>query len=392
MGGLEFKSLPVTLPPPIDAPWKAAFFDSDLALGEWKSIALEVLPEWIRNAVFAGDSELAGRYLATLIKLANDGDLKTSSEAVFSLYRLGDSDGIAVGHIKRWIEKDIGALGSVTNGLWAEVKDIRAIALDVIRHDKNEELLDTIYKKWSSSGPDASKHSIVADYGYFLETHGKPLPADYWFQRLQVTGNFGNTIEVLEQKRPPEVVDRLKARFQQLSRSPAVSNDAGYAAMLASSLFRLTAEPQYREYLEKRVAQQLDENRVEGSLDHFLTGLGATNDLQALPVIETAMKHKNSVVREWAYWALGNCRLAEATEMLYKSAVDEATSTKLIPVDQLAALLTQRLPEADAKYEELKAAILGREFGFFAPSNDFSNLEYYRKLGRKTRPTVIWRK
>ncbi len=369
----EYNHLRVKLPPPIDAPWEVGMFDSQTALGEWKDRALELLPRWIRKAVLAGNSDLAGRYLATLIKLADSPDIDTSSEAVFALYALGDYNGIAAGHFKRWIQDDVASKRIQSNGFFAEIEDIRAFALRVIDVDRDRELLDVIYRKWAAAKTDGSKHDSKVDYAFFLETHGRTLPAEYWFQRLESRIDFGNTVAILEEKNPPGLLEQFQARFE---RGNSRSTD-----MLASSLFRMTGEPRYLEYLVSSAEDQLKEG-IRGLSEHTLNGLAETNDARALSVLEKALQDPNSLVRKMAATALGRSTRSEATAMLYESAIKAAAAEKLVPTYQLKALLSQKTPEADVRYDQFKESAISGKLGFAAATSSFDDLDFYKRRSR----------
>lgn len=384
MSNAEFARLRVSLPAPVDKPWKGPFYDSQSCFAEDKKLAaVEVLPLWIRKAMLAGKVEMAARYLWSYLKFTEDQHPEVATKAVISLYRMGDYNDTALAKMKQWIESGYAYSYLDDAAATSDPKDIRQQVLEEVAFTNDKRLNDAIFAVWSEGQSNEGKELASVDYGYFLETHGRELPADYWTQRLDNPYGFANALEVAEKNATPEITAKLQGLFEELRAKPAVSADAGRAASVASALFRQTGEARYRDYLAEQARTQLASGSFERSLRKILEGLAATDDKAALKVVENAMQHENAVVREMAVDALGKTRDPAATELLFESALEKAKDGKRFPAGELRALLAQNDPTAESKYESLKQRLLSGQLGWSATTSDFAALEFFRKHGRQ---------
>jgi hypothetical protein len=301
----------VALPQPVNKPWKGPLWDSESCFDKNVRLTVSnVLPIWIRNAVLAGESEMAARYLWSLMRLAESDDLEVVTNAVFHIYRLGDKDRFAVNKMREWIENEVPYRNGVTtmDGGSSVSMDVRAMVLDELSFYRDQSLNDVIFSKWREKQASVGKEPATVDYAYYLEKHGRELPLDYWSERLDNPYGFANALEIAEKKSALELTAKLQGIFEQLRARPAASADAGRAASVASALFRQTGDAGYRDYLAEQARTQLTSRSFETSLSKVLEGLAATNDKGAVQVVSAAMEHKNAVVRDMAIDALGKTR------------------------------------------------------------------------------------
>lgn len=385
---LEFDHSKVTLPAPVDGPWKAAFLDSKSCLdADKKESAVKVLPIWIRKAVADNKPEVAARYLWSLEKLSEDKELPVATGATLAIYRMGDYKGVAAARMQAWIESGIDFHYFDTQYGSSDYKDIRAQVLEVLDLANDRSLDEAIYKVWMKNpAPDAEELASV-DYAYYLQQHGRALPADYWMRRLENPYGFEHALEITGKKATPEVTAKLKGLFEQLRTAPAAGPNAdrniARAAGVASLLFRQTKEAVYRDYLMEQARPQLASGAFEESLQNVLDGLAATNDKAALDIVATAMQNGNNVIGMMAIDALGKSQDPAATELLFAAAAQKAKDGKGFPRQEMHALLAQNTPAADTKYKQLQQELLSGKLGWQATASDFDTLEFFQKHMRR---------
>jgi len=381
MSPWEFDHLQVHLPDPVNAAWKGPLYDSRSCFDPDKKLAaVHALPIWIRKAILAGDTDLAARYLWTFLKFTDDTNKEVETDAVMSLYQMGDFKGTAISKMKEWLEKGVDYTALDTTFGATTIQDTRQQVLQEMGYYKDTRLLGTIYDIWSKSKDNEGEDLASVDYAYYLEKQGMTLPAEYWLNRLKTPYAFDHALEVLENTKPEGLTGALEPLFEQLESKPISSIDAGRAAEVAEALFKLTGSSGYRDYLVGQAQTQLASGSVTSSLPQTLSALAATNDDLALGVLSTAMQSRNPVIRETAIDALGNSRNPKAAAMLSESAAQDAKTR--FPNRQLHALLEQNNPASDSKYEQLQQALLSGQLGWHATSSDFAALEAVRQYGR----------
>ncbi len=386
MSNMEFVRARVTLPEAVNKPWKGAFYDSSTCFesDNTKHAAVDVLPLWIRTMLAASETDMAGRYLWTLIRFTQDENPKIQAKAVLSLYWLGDSNFIAANQMRRWMEEGYRFTFLSSDVGQHEFKDIRAKVLQELEFNLDTSFDDTIYKVWSDRRNNEGETVAAVDYAYYLEKHHRKLPLDYWIQRLDNPHGFGNALEIAEKKGTGEVTAKLQPIFEDLrAKSGGHSANPGKTAAVASALFRLTGNVQYRDYLVEKVQTQINRRSYNDGLSENLQGLAASNDPVALEVVLAAVRQEDPVVRGVAMDALGKTRDPAATEVLFESAMQKAKDGTRFPAEELRALLTQNEPIADSKYEQLKQALLSGKLRWSAVTVDFDALEFFRKHGRQ---------
>lgn len=386
MSRMELDRARVTLPEAVNKPWKSGFYDSTTCFESdiTKLQVVDVLPLWIRTMVATGWSDMAGRYLWTLIRFTQDKNPKIQTKAVLSLYRLGDSNSFAAKQMRRWMEEGSRLTFSSSDLGQSESKDIRAKVLQELDFYHDASFDDTIYKVWSDRRNNEGKDVAAVDYAYYLEKHLRELPLDYWVQRLGSPYGFANALEIAGKKGTAEVTAKLQPLFEDLrAKSGGHSANPGKTAAVASALFRLTGNVQYREYLVEKVQTQINRRSYNDGLSENLQGLAASNDPVALEVVLAAVRQEDPVVRGVAMDALGKTRDPAATEVLFESAMQKAKDGTRFPAEELRALLTQNEPIADSKYEQLKQALLSGKLRWSAVPVDFDALEFFRKHGRQ---------
>ncbi len=326
---------------------------------------------------------MAGRFLWSYIKLTEDKNLEVATKAVITLYRMGDCKAVALVKMRQWIESGLKCYYTDAVAETSDSKDIRQQILVELDFYKDRSLDETIHAVWSRNRNEEGKDVWSVDYGYYLEKHGKALPEEYWMRRLDSPYNFLSALEVIEVRKPAGWSEKLQAVFAELSTkrgpSPQASRARGYAARVASTLFRLSGKTDYLDYLVSRGESELVSEDFDSSLSNVLDGLAQTGDPVALKVVSGGMKHKNQVVREMVLHAMGLTQSPDATELLFQEAMNEAKMGLSFPNRQLRALLEQRTPLADVRYDQLKNALLGGHVAWTAVSSDFAHLEFFRK-------------
>ncbi len=332
----------------------------------------------------AGSSDMAGRYLWTLIRFTQDENTEIQTKAVLSLYRLGDSNFVAAKQMRRWME-DGSSLTFLSSDLGqTEFKDIRAKVLQELDFYHDASFDDMIYKVWSDRRNNEGKDVAAVDYAYYLEKHQRELPLDYWMQRLDNPYGFVNALDIAEKKGTPEVTAKLQPLFEELrAKSGGHNANPGKTAAVASALFRLTGDVQYRDYLIEKAQTQINRSSYNDGLSENLQGLAASNDQAALEIVLTEARQGKPVVQTLAIEALGMTRDPAATNLLFDSAMQKAEDGTGFPAEELRALLSQNLPIADSKYEQLKQELLSGKLRWSAAKSDFDALEFFRKHGRQ---------
>ncbi len=384
MSDLEYKRLKVSLPAPVNEPWKGPFFDSRNCFDpDKKETAVDVLPTWIRQALAANKTEMAARYLWTLIQLSEDKEPAVATKGVLAIYRLGDYNGAAANRMRDWIQSGAAFRYSDSTTGSSASKDVRAQVLEELELNNDRSLDQSIYDTWLRNKVTEGKEVATVDYAYYLEKHGRELPEEYWMQRLDNPYGFDHALEIAEQKAAPKVTIKFKGIFEELRARSATTPDASRAASVASSLFRQTGEMRYRDYLAEQARTQLASGSFKSNLPKVLAGLAATNDKVALEVVLTAMQHDDEVVREMAIDALGKSRDPAAVEVLFEAAIQKTKQKKGFPAREMRALLAHDDPSADSKYERLQQVLLSGQLGWSATTSDFEALEFFRKHGRK---------
>lgn len=271
------------------------------------------------------------------MRLSDDTNPEVSTNAVFQVYRLGDIDGFALNRMRQWIEDGVSYKTYVTKNGQSVYTDIRSRVLDALELFGDKSLDSVIFETWRENQDNEEKDLASIDYAYYLERHGRELPADYWMQRLENPSGFANAVEIAEKKGTAEVTAKLQGIFEQVRAKLAGSPDAGRAASVASALFRETGDAGYRDYLVEQGRTQLASGSFESSLQNVLEGLAATNDKAALEVVSAAMEHENAVIREMAIDALGKTRDPAATELLLEAAIQKAKEGKGFPGREMRA-------------------------------------------------------
>jgi len=383
MNDTEFSRLKVNLPPPVRKEWKGPLFDSSTCFEpQNKSIAVRVLPVWIRKAVLSGEFEMASGFLWSFMQFLNDAAPEISTAATIGLYRMGDFKDAARHQMRKWIENGFEYSYSDATAV-GEAKDIRAQVLEELQLNNDRGLDQFIYDNWLRNQATEGKELAAVDYAYYLQKRGRDLPGEYWAQRLDNPYGFEHALEVAEQKSAPELTTKLQTIFEQLRARPAATPDASRAASVASALFRQTGDARYRDYLAEQAQAQLASGSFESSLPKVLEGLAGTKDKAALEIVSGAMQHDNEMVREMAIDALGKSRDPAAAELLFEAAIQKAKQGKGFPARELRALLAQDDPSAESKYERLQQALLSGQLGWSATTSDFEALEFFRKHGRQ---------
>lgn len=383
MSDQEFMHLRVSLPKPINASWDGNFFNSKNCFKDedTKRHVVEILPTWIRKALKVGKTELAASYLWTLERLAEDEKPSVSTEAVLAIYRLGDIDEFARKKMSDWIAKGLNFEAYDSTFGQTEYMDIRARVLREIAIIQDKSFDGIIYDTWEKTRHEEGKHLAAVDYGYFLEKHGRELPADYWLERLNSPYRLSSALEIAEKKRAPQLVPKLMTLFDEFHESPLESLEAGGAASVASALFRQTGDIRYRDYLIKRAREQIATGPFGKALSNVLDGLAATKDKAAFDIVSSALDDEGGL-NMLAAAALGKTPDPAATEILFEAAIKKAKEGKGFPSQELRALLTQGDPAADSKYEHLKQVLLSGKLAWKAVESDFYALEFLRKYGR----------
>ncbi len=380
MGDLEFNRLRMTLPAPINLPWKGNFIDSNSCFENDKKLtSIEVLPTWIRKALKEGMADLGARYLWSLTKLADDRSQKVATEAVLAIFRLGDVEDFAITRMKSWITEGTSYSTYDASLGKNDYVDIRERVLRELSFYGERKLDEVIYSIWQKNKSIEGNNLNHVDFAYYLEKHGRDLPTDYWLLRLDNPYGFANALEVAQKKDASLVTAKLQTLYNELHTKSPASIDAGRAASIASVLFRQTGDTRYRDYLVEQAQIQIASGSFESSLPKILAGLAAMNDKASLEVVSIAMKHQNAVIREMAIDALGKTSDPAATEILYEAAIQKAKVGKGFPAREMGALLAQNDSSADSKYEQLQQALLGGQFGWSATMSDFDTLEFFRK-------------
>ena len=383
MSDLEFRRLKVTLPKPVNEPWSAPFFSSQNYFeANKKETAVDVLPIWIRLALLDGDDELAARYFWSLLELSKDDDVHVSAKAIFAIYRMGDYDRWAADEMQKWIESGLSFRYSDTISASAESTDIRTQVMKELDLNKDLSLIPAIYDAWLRSKDVRGKELSSVDFGYYLETHGRELPNNYWMQRLDSPYGFDSALEVVEMKGLPEARAKLIDLFESLRDQRAETTDASRAANVASLLFKETQGAQYLVYLIDSAQTQLVSGSFHPSLSDILNGLAATGDAVALEIVSDAMQNENGVIRHMAIDALGDASDPVAADILVNEAVKKAKARTYFPEREMMALLAQDVPSSDSKYERLQKDLLSGKLGWPATTADFKRLEYFRKYDR----------
>lgn len=385
MSGWEFARARVPLPEAVNKPWKGMFYNSTTCFesDKIKFAAVDVLPLWIRKMVVAGESDMAGRYLWTLIRFTEDENAQVQMKAVLALYHLGDSNSVAARQMRRWLEEGADLKMSDSDSGQSEYKDIRAKVLQELDFYHDASFDDMIYKLWSDRRNHEGEDVAAVDYGYYLEKHQRELPVDYWIERLVSPYGFANALEIAEKKGTPEVTARLQPLFEELRAKAGHSAKPERTAAVASALFRLTGDVQYREYLVEKAQTQINRRSVDDGLAANLAGLAASNDPAALEIVLAATRQEDPTIQRLAIGALGKTRAPAATEALFESAMQKATEGTRFPSEELRALLKQNDPVADSKYEQLRQALLSGKLRWSAVKSDFDAMEFFRLHGRQ---------
>ena len=381
MSEVEFDHLRVTLPAPLDEPWKGPFYDSESCFkGTATAAAVEVLPIWIRTGIIAGELAQVGRYLWTYLKFIEDADPKIASKAVITLYRMGDYHDLALAKMRKWIESGFHFWYTAPIRETSDFVDIRRQILLDLDFYNDSRLDQTIYDVWSRDRGGEGKELWFVDYGYYLETHDRKLPDEYWMERLDTPHGIGKALEVLEKRKPEGLIERLESLFSKLrvKQGHRTLVTAKSAALIGSTLFRLTKNRECRDYLVDRARFQLGAAESEDDLSVVLEALARTEDAESLKVVFEAAQHKYQGIREKAVHALGCIQNSGATDFLYQRTMESAKRRTGFPSHELRALLEQHTPLSDAKYEELHQALLNGQFGWTAVSSDFKFLEFFR--------------
>ncbi len=267
---------------------------------------------------------------------------------------------------------------------YSESKNIRAQVLQELDFYHDASFDDTIYKVWSDRRNNEGEDLAAVDYAYYLENHQRELPLDYWMQRLDSRYGFANALEIAEKKGTAEITAKLQPLFEELrAKSGGHNANPEKTAAVASALFRMTGDVQYRDYLIEKAQTQINRSSSDDGLRANLAGLAASNDQTALEIVLAALRQEKPVVQRLAIDALGKTRDPAATEALFESAMQKAKDGTRFPAEELRALLTQNLPIADSKYEQLKQALMGGQLRWSAAKSDFDALEFFRKHGRQ---------
>jgi hypothetical protein len=381
MSDPELDQLRVSLPAPVEAPWTGPFFDSKTCFdADKKEHAVKTLPIWIRKAVLAGETELAGRYLSSFLKLAKDSNPEVSTEAVLSLYKMGDYQQIAIGEMKKRIEAG-SSLNYFESGVGggSGFRDVRAVILDEMNYSNDRSLIQTVYDSWSRDKDDEHAKLGAVDYAYFLEQHGWQLPTEYWLKRLDEPRSFENAVEVLKGRASQEAEAKLGESFHLLRNGPRSVR----AIEIASALYRLTGKSEYGEFLIETARAKLEAGRVEPGLRSALSALGRGSDQPSLDILASALRSDNVALSEAAIDALGHRRDPQARDLLVKCAEEKAGGGRGFPIHELRALLEEGEPEADSQYERLKAELLGGKLRWHATNADFAQLDFVRNHRRR---------
>ena len=248
MSRRELDRARVALPEAVNKPWKGSFYHSTTCFesDEIKLAAVDVLPLWIRKMLVADEADMAGRYLWTLIRFTEDENTQVKMKAVFSLYRLGDSHSIADKQMRRWLEEGTNLLFGDSD--YGQIEDIRTKVLQDLNFYHDVSFDDMIYKLWSNRRNNEGQEVAAVDYAYYLEKHRRELPVDYWIQRLGSPYGFANALEIAEKRGTPELAAKLQPLFEE-SRGKLGGHNAnpGKTAAIASALFRMTGDVQYRD-------------------------------------------------------------------------------------------------------------------------------------------------
>jgi hypothetical protein len=201
LSDVEFGRFKVSLPAPVDGPWEGPFYDHKSCFDrDKKGAAVEVLPFWIRKAVLAGKSDIAARYLWSLLRLSEDADPEIEIEATFAIYRLGDHAGVAAARMQRWMESETMKLHIDSLLFGSDVKDVRAVVLAELELNNDRSLDQAIHDVWQRRQAHEGADVAAVDYAYYLEKHGRTLPMEYWERRLENRSGFENALAVLEKR------------------------------------------------------------------------------------------------------------------------------------------------------------------------------------------------
>lgn len=378
---LEFHRIRVVLPKPMKTAWQGAVFTSDnFNESRRKRMVVEVLPGWIRKALWEGNTERAAGYLWSLQTLANDADPATSSEAVLEIYRLGDIDGFAHERMAAWIKDGWDYKTGDSSFGQSEYMDIRARVLRELSLTKDSSLDDLIFEVWVKEQTTEKADHWSVDYAYYLQKHGRKLPDEYWVRRLENTSGFYHALEVAEQNGGAVLIPKLNEVFEKLrkqGKTPPAA--ASWAASTAAALFRQTGDARHLEYLEEQARRQLAGRSFEQNLAKVLEGLAASGDRGAFDLVSSALGHRAEGIREKAMDALSKSGNPAACGLLFETAIERAKQGKGFPSRELLALIMQGSPDADFKYERLKQALLNGQLGWNAVISDFDVCEFLRK-------------
>ncbi|MEO6755182.1 MAG: hypothetical protein ABIP85_25710 [Chthoniobacteraceae bacterium] len=385
ISGEELSRLRVLLPEPVNKPWTGPFFNSTNCFDPDKKLAaVSVLPLWIRQTVAVGATDLASRYLWTLIRFTDDQNLEVQNSAVLSLYRLGDSNKVATQHMLHWMESGDERRDFDRDYGHTVSKNICAIVLKELDFYHDQSLDGAIYKLWFDGKDREGERVASVDYAYYLETHGRQLPDEYWLQRLDNRYGFDQALEMTEKKGIPETTAKLQPLFEDLrAKSGGQNANPGKAAVVASALFRMTGDVHYRDYLVEEAQARISRESYDHGFKEILEALAASKDGAALEIVLSAAGQARPGIQGTIIDALGKSRDPAATEWLFESAVQKAEQGKGFPAHELWGLLAQNNPSAEAKYERLKQALLSGKLAWTAATSDFEAMDFFRKHGRQ---------
>lgn len=370
----------VTLPQPLDEPWKAFTIDSVSIFRDERSKehALSVLPNWIRNALREGKDEKAARFLNTLILLTEDESLKVSDLAIIELYRLGDINGIAFRKIGARLNDE--SENFFYNDDNKYLGQRQQILNDLLFYD-DRRFVDKIYTLWQAQSEiDLSKvkETRFPDFGYYLEEVGVELPLEYWHSRIDMSAHWENTYDVLQRKGNTATAQILEDYFLTTERARGRSTEKVTRPIVAAAIYNLTGKAEYLDFVKTK-ALSVQSDYKAGTMEESRIALitfAKISPSEAMPLLRDT--RLDGQIRSIALDALASIPDEESSDIISNEAIRIITETRRFPRDTLEALANQNTEYALNLYDEIKGALLSGEYGWNTPISNFDRLDFIR--------------